>query len=146
MEMICWHVETEHGGLASLVTTASPHSHDRRYSTRRKTINNKQSLWQPTCLQPPCGNTSEWGPRDPTVNSRVAQHNQRRCGVNVKMIRYHTWDRGLVAAFGSAFFYGLCRRAEQPDECGSPQEYNVMQLSLGNNRKNAGGLQFLWYC
>ena len=50
------------------------------------------------------------------------------------MIRYHMWDRGLVAAFGSTF-YGLCRRAEQPDECGLPQEYNVMQLSLGNNRK-----------
>lgn len=68
------------------------------------------------------------------VNSNVARHNQKHSGVNVKMIRYYIWELSLVVVFGYTF-YGLCRHTWEPDECGSPQEYTVMQGSLVNNRK-----------
>lgn len=60
--------------------------------------------------------------------SHVAIHNQTHSGLNVKMIRFYVRDLGLAVAFGSTF-YGLCRHIEEPDECGLPQECNVMQVS-----------------
>lgn len=68
------------------------------------------------------------------VNSYVAKLNQKCSRVNMKMIRYCIRDLGLVVVLGYTF-YGLCLHIEEPDECGSPQEYNVMQVGLGNNRK-----------
>lgn len=72
--------------------------------------------------------------RHRALGSHVAKYNEEHCGANVKMIRYYIWDIAVVVLFGYAF-YGLCQHTHEPEDCGLPQEYDVMQVCLGNNRK-----------
>lgn len=67
------------------------------------------------------------------VNSYVAKHNQEQSGVNVKMIRYYIRDGSLVAVLDILFM--VC--------VSTPQAHNVIQVSLGNNRKISVTLVFM---